>query len=58
MVSRVTARSRREFMPGVDLGLAKLWRIEKISFPTLLYYHFHKISGWFLIPISRGVNAV
>jgi uncharacterized protein YjbI with pentapeptide repeats len=45
-----------EFLPGVDLGLAKLWHIEKISFPTLLYYHFHKISGWILIPI--GLAAV
>jgi hypothetical protein len=45
-----------EFLPGVDLGLAKLWHIDKISFPTLLYYHFHKISGWILIPI--GLAAV
>jgi hypothetical protein len=45
-----------EFLPGVDLGLARLWHIEKISFPTLLYYHFHKISGWILIPI--GLAAV
>ncbi|MFA4903380.1 MAG: hypothetical protein WC600_11640 [Desulfobaccales bacterium] len=45
-----------EFLPGVDLGLAKLWHMEKISFPTLLYYHFHKISGWILIPI--GLAAV
>jgi uncharacterized protein YjbI with pentapeptide repeats len=45
-----------EFLPGVDLGLARLWHIEKISFPTLLYYHFHKISGWVLIPI--GLAAV
>ncbi|MFA5111172.1 MAG: hypothetical protein WC443_07195, partial [Desulfobaccales bacterium] len=45
-----------EFLPGVDLGLAKLWHLEKISFPTLLYYHFHKISGWVLIPI--GLAAV
>ena len=34
-----------EFLPGVDLGLARLWQISKISYPTLLYYHFHKISG-------------
>ncbi len=45
-----------EFLPGVDLGLAKLWQIEKISFPMLLYYHFHKIAGWILIPI--GLAAV
>lgn len=45
-----------EFLPGVDLGLAKLWQISKIPFPTLLYYHFHKISGWILIPI--GLAAV
>jgi hypothetical protein len=40
-----------EFLPGVDLGLAKLWQISRISFPTLLYYHFHKIAGWILIPV-------
>jgi uncharacterized protein YjbI with pentapeptide repeats len=45
-----------EFLPGVDLGLAKLWQISKISFPTLLYYHFHKIAGWILIPV--GLAAV
>ena len=45
-----------EFLPGVDLGLARLWHIENISFPTLLYYHFHKIAGWILIPI--GLAAV
>ena len=48
--------SMDEFLPGVDLGLAKLWHIDKISFPTLLYYHFHKIAGWILIPI--GLAAV
>lgn len=48
--------SMDEFLPGVDLGLAKLWQISKISFPTLLYYHFHKIAGWILIPI--GLAAV
>jgi hypothetical protein len=41
-----------EFLPGVDLGLAKLWQLNQISFPTLLYYHFHKISGWILIPVA------
>lgn len=41
-----------EFLPGVDLGLAKLWQISQISFSTLLYYHFHKIAGWILIPIA------
>jgi uncharacterized protein YjbI with pentapeptide repeats len=45
-----------EFLPGVDLGLARLWQISKISYPTLLYYHFHKISGWILVPI--GLAAV
>jgi uncharacterized protein YjbI with pentapeptide repeats len=45
-----------EFLPGVDLGLAKLWQMNKISFPTLMYYHFHKIAGWILIPI--GLAAV
>lgn len=48
--------SMDEFLPGVDLGLAKLWQISKISFPMLLYYHFHKIAGWVLIPI--GLAAV
>jgi uncharacterized protein YjbI with pentapeptide repeats len=45
-----------EFLPGVDLGLAKLWQISRISFPELMYYHFHKIAGWVLIPI--GLAAV
>lgn len=45
-----------EFLPGVDLGLAKLWQISRLSFPALVYYHFHKISGWILIPI--GLAAV
>lgn len=45
-----------EFLPGVDLGLARLWQMSKISYPTLLYYHFHKISGWILVPI--GLAAV
>jgi len=41
-----------EFLPGVDLGLAKLWQISQISFGTLLYYHFRKIAGWILIPVA------
>lgn len=45
-----------EFLPGVDLGLARLWQLSKVSYSTLLYYHFHKISGWILIPI--GLAAV
>ncbi len=45
-----------EFLPGVDLGLARLWQISKITYPTLLYYHFHKISGWILVPI--GLAAI
>jgi uncharacterized protein YjbI with pentapeptide repeats len=45
-----------EFLPGVDLGLAQLWQMSKISYPTLLYYHFQKISGWILVPI--GLAAV
>ena len=45
-----------EFLPGVDLGLAKLWQISRISFQKLLYYHFHKICGWILIPI--GLAAI
>lgn len=45
-----------EFLPGVDLGLAKLWQISRISFHKLLYYHFHKICGWILIPI--GLAAI
>jgi hypothetical protein len=45
-----------EFLPGLDLGLAKLWQMNRISFPTLLYYHFHKVAGWILIPI--GLAAV
>jgi hypothetical protein len=45
-----------EFLPGIDLGLAKLWQLNRISFPMLMYYHFHKIAGWILIPI--GLAAV
>jgi hypothetical protein len=45
-----------EFLPGVDLGLAKLWQMNRVSFPILMYYHFHKIAGWILIPI--GLAAV
>lgn len=45
-----------EFLPGVDLGLARLWQISRISFHKLLYYHFHKICGWILIPI--GLAAI
>jgi len=45
-----------EFLPGVDLGLAKLWQMNRVNFPTLMYYHFHKICGWILIPI--GLAAV
>ena len=37
-----------EFLPGVEVRLARLWQISKISYPTLVYYHFHKISGWIL----------
>ena len=45
-----------EFLPGVDLGLARLWQLSKVTYPTLVYYHFHKIAGWILIPI--GLAAV
>lgn len=45
-----------EFLPGVDLGLARLWQLSNVSYSTLLYYHFHKISGWILIPV--GLAAV
>jgi uncharacterized protein YjbI with pentapeptide repeats len=45
-----------EFLPGVDLALARLWQISRISFHKLLYYHFHKICGWILIPI--GLAAI
>lgn len=45
-----------EFLPGVDLGLARLWQMNRISFPILLYYHFHKIAGWILVPV--GLAAV
>jgi len=44
------------FLPGLNLGLARLWQLNKISYPTLLYYHFHKITGWILIPI--GLAAI
>jgi len=45
-----------QFLPGIDLGLAKLWQLSQISFAELLYYHLHKLAGWILIPI--GLAAV
>ena len=45
-----------EFLPGVDLGLARLWQLSKVNYSTVLYYHFHKIAGWILIPI--GIAAI
>jgi hypothetical protein len=45
-----------EFLPGVDLGLAKLRQLSQVNYPTLIYYHFHKIAGWILTPI--GLAAV
>jgi hypothetical protein len=38
------------------MGLDKLWQIFQISFGTLLYHHFHKVSGW--IPVPIGLAAV
>ena len=41
-----------QFLPGIDLGMAKLWHLGKISYWELIYYHFHKVAGWILIPIG------
>ena len=41
-----------QFLPGIDLGLAKLWNLSQISYWELIYYHFHKLAGWILIPIG------
>lgn len=41
-----------QFLPGIDLGLAKLWNLSQISYWELVYYHFHKLAGWILIPIG------
>lgn len=41
-----------QFLPGIDLGLAKLWNLSEISYWELVYYHFHKLAGWILIPIG------
>ena len=41
-----------QFLPGIDLGLAKLWTLSQVSYGELIYYHFHKLSGWILIPIG------
>ncbi len=45
-----------QFLPGIDLGLAKLWQLSQISYGELVYYHFHKLAGWILIPI--GLAAI
>ena len=45
-----------QFLPGIDLGLAKLWHLSQISYGELVYYHFHKLAGWILIPI--GLAAI
>ena len=45
-----------QFLPGIDLGLAKLWNLSQISYWELVYYHFHKLAGWILIPI--GLAAI
>jgi len=41
-----------QFLPGIDLGLAKLWNLSQVSYGQLVYYHFHKLAGWILIPIG------
>ncbi len=48
--------SMNQFLPGIDLGLSKLWELSRVSFLTLLYFHFHKLCGWILIPV--GLAAI
>jgi hypothetical protein len=44
--------SLNQFLPGIDLGLGKLWQLSQASFGLLVYYHLHKLAGWVLIPIG------
>lgn len=44
------------FLPGIDVVLTKSWQVSQVSFCTLLYYYFHKICGWILVPI--GLAAI
>ena len=50
------SRARKRLMFCTKAVVPKPSVLSKISYPTLLYYHFHKISGWILVPI--GLAAI
>lgn len=39
------------FLPGVNLGLAEIWKPEKIDWLTYVLWHFQKFWGYLMIPI-------
>lgn len=45
------AVSLDRFLPGVDLGVAKLCQPGDLSVLVWCYWHFQKIMGWILAPI-------
>jgi len=44
--------SLNQFLPGIDLGLAKELQLSRLDLATLLYLQFHRFCGWLLIPIG------
>lgn len=44
--------SVNNFLPAVDLGLAKEISLTTIPWWALLYFQFHKLCGWILIPLG------
>lgn len=46
------ALSLDQFLPGVDLGLAKFFQPSEISVQVWLLWHLQKLLGWILIPIA------
>jgi hypothetical protein len=40
------------FLPGVDLGVAKICKPDDLSAFVWFYWHFQKIMGWILAPIA------
>jgi hypothetical protein len=45
-----------QFIPAIDLGVAKNWQPQELSFWAWFYVYFQKISGWILVPI--GLAAI
>lgn len=46
-----------QFIPAIDLGLAKNWQPPELSFWAWFYVYFQKISGWILVPIGLAAIA-